>query len=205
MSMEELLKPEDDIALPPFLNLPREIIQAIASYLPLSSAVALALSCHNSMYTLGTRWFKQCSAGKSVSKHALMDLLARDSEEYVHCYTCTKLHKIDYRHGSQRECPSPSDREVSRIIYGKFRFIHVQIAMKLHRLGKDASPALGRLVQTDEHFTAMHSAQPLASTLHYPRSSHLWQRIPLSLAVLHVTTLRRNMESRNRHVADKWQ
>jgi hypothetical protein len=160
MSLEKSLDAEDDTPLPPFLKLPSEIIQIIASYLSPSSVAALALSCHNCMFALGTECLEQCSAKKNASENrALLEFLSTDWEQYILCCDCIKLHKLDYRRLFQAKCiKSPRNYGGWLILSDGFEFIHLQMAMKLYRSGKNASPAIEYLTKTDDKVLEMHQS-----------------------------------------------
>jgi len=132
---------------------PVEIIQQIAGFLPLSTAVALALCSHNLYSIIGSQYFKDLSTTPELG--SLLQLLDRDLPDHIFCVRCLKLHqprRPDLKERSrdaqfsQRKCfQQDVQLGTSDYYHNGFRFEQVQMAMKLHRLGQDVSGYLGAL------------------------------------------------------------
>ncbi|KAF2202911.1 hypothetical protein GQ43DRAFT_470481 [Delitschia confertaspora ATCC 74209] len=75
------------------LDLPTEIVQEIANYLPLSSKAAFTISCKLAASIVGTQsWVDLKQREHIYERHDFGRLLERDSPNAVYCYGCSKIH-----------------------------------------------------------------------------------------------------------------
>ena len=140
----------------PFDYVPYEIIHEIASWLPLSSAAYLTLCNRKLKGILGNRYLLALRQDDS-SKHErnlFLQGLDRRSPKTFHCYGCSKLHFLGPRDEdglapeerftwiSGLQCLKGNDSDellythvIAFHYHAKFRFEHMQVAMKLYRRG----------------------------------------------------------------------
>lgn len=124
------------------------MLQHIASFLPTSSAAALALCSRSLNRVLGTQYWEKLRETHQEGREEFLWLLEKDLPDYIFCQRCAKLHRPDSRGavevdlslGQQRPC-FEADMSAHTIWYyrDRLRFEHVQIAMKQHRLGLNSS------------------------------------------------------------------
>jgi hypothetical protein len=134
-SSQERCTPELKELPPPLLRLGIETIQHIATFLPPSSASALALGCRRLKRIIGTQYWEKCNLRKYENeKHILLEFLSWDSPDEINCERCMRLHTVSLQPGSKRTCPVIDFREPLLWFFGDgFEFEHFQLAMKLHR------------------------------------------------------------------------
>jgi hypothetical protein len=119
--------------------LPPEMIQHIASFLPASSAAALALCNHGLSGVLGEHQWNLLRSDPD-ERAVFLQCLERDLPEHLFCDRCAKLH---LHHGPgvvirQRQCSTIDGIDgTTQYYHSRFRFEYVQMAMKLHRSGRD--------------------------------------------------------------------
>jgi hypothetical protein len=141
-----------------FDTLPVEIIQHIASSLPVASAAAWALCNRQLSQALGDQYWKTLRSKSTKCKEekdAFLQLLDRDLPDYLYCAVCMKLHlpcesgvrewqDNDLFGRMQRRLCFDVDRKLKTHQYYaySFRFEHVQRVMKMHSLGQDTKAYL---------------------------------------------------------------
>jgi len=132
-------------------SLPPELIIYIAEFLPLSSLILFALSCHAAYVTLGTRQWNHLRAEGQHEQHVdFLSQLAKDlPPNYIPCYHCRVLHQCEIRYSDhlptrplhQYDVTACYKAEVvggvSKYIHKDFQFRTFQMAMKQYRLGLD--------------------------------------------------------------------
>ena len=167
----ELVKPPNKAPrrksspLSPLFKLPPELIQHIAAQLPPSSAAAFALSSHGLSQIVGTRFWRKCNElSWEQEKHALLDLISKDLVDYIHCHRCIKLHRAEFTPNARKCTVSDIRAGAWPVFFSQFTFVHLQMAMKLHRMGKDPKSHLEFLTRTN---VKLHS-----TTGHRPYISH---------------------------------
>lgn len=168
--IKELYTPPPEVLVPPppLLNLHNELIQHIATLLPPSSAAALALCSRRLMYIIGTEYWQKCNEQQSEEeKHALLDFLSTDLVDYIHCHRCSKLHKPDFKLNIRKCTMSDIEAGVWWTLFDEFSFVHLQMAMKLHRLGKNPGTHLAFLTRTNDMFQSRTGYAPYI--IHEPR------------------------------------
>ena len=138
----------------PFDRLPLEIIQYIASFLPTNSAAAFAFCNHTFREVLGAKYWNllRFSPSRQTERAIFLQWLERELPEYIFCDCCAKLHSPCGPREvlEQRQCFIVDFRQRQSSHYRpEFRYDHVQMAMKLHRLGRDTRPDLARLTLVD--------------------------------------------------------
>ncbi|KAL9117973.1 MAG: hypothetical protein Q9187_005485 [Circinaria calcarea] len=84
-------------ATPPFYSLSNELIQHIATYLPLASAAVLTLCGRSLRQILGTRYTDRFLGvyGDKKERQIFLSLLAKDLPLQYACFHCLKLHPHD--------------------------------------------------------------------------------------------------------------
>lgn len=186
-------------------NLPIEIIQYITSFLPTSSAAALALCSKAILKKLGSAYFEELDKGKwqierwnyevpsltdqQAERQTFLLLLDKDVNRIIFCYFCQKLHDPDktipdnWIRG-ERPC-SAADR--TTLIYGYygFNYSRIYMAMKYHRLGLDNKVILSQLSRTvTKYYDGTSHQQSLSSRIisntFYLRTQH-WLLLPPNL------------------------
>jgi hypothetical protein len=208
--------------------LPLEIIRHIASFMPANSAAALALCNHGLSRALGGCYWNLLSSDPEEGA-AFLQCLERDLPEHLFCDRCVKLHlhcgpgKI-----GQNECAMLDRIEGTSPYYHPwFQFEHVQMAMKLHRSGRDTKAYLAQLAPVD---ATIHGSQNIylfeariAAHEFFVRAQH-WFFVPgsqvlqvpeytfdicyhlktdrLSPSVLHGNKLRRMLSCKIQHLND---
>ena len=142
------------------VDLPTEMLQHIASFLPTSSAAALALCSHSLNRFLGTQYWDKLREPHQEGRIDFLSLLEKDLNDYILCQRCAKLHLPDnrrfldaYLSPEWRPCfkADMSDDSMRHYHY-IFRFEHVQMAMKQHRLGLDSGPHVDHLSNTKTYY-----------------------------------------------------
>lgn len=135
-----------------FGRIPIEIIQQIASGLPLSSSAALTLCNKTLNHILGNQYLLALSQTPSSSKEreVFLKALDRDILEAFYCFYCYKLHILTgtHEHGltdkerfkrvSYSRClggDGTYNNGTTHTHHAHFKFEHVQMAMKLYRHG----------------------------------------------------------------------
>lgn len=148
------------------LDLPVEMMQYIASFLPTGSAAALALCNHSSSRTLGTQYWEKLRKVQPREREEFLLMLERDLPDFLFCHRCAKLHLPDDRRTGA--IPRKEERPcfqadfwtgTYRYFHHGFRFEHVQMIMKRHRLGLDISAHLHRLSITETGYRQKHNYQ----------------------------------------------
>ena len=80
------------------LDLPIEIIQEIASFLPLPSKAAFTLTCSTLMGVVGTQSWRDLARRTNIyERHDFGRLLERDLANGIYCYGCKKMHYTSLR------------------------------------------------------------------------------------------------------------
>jgi hypothetical protein len=142
----------------PFNLLPPEIIQHIASFLPASSAAALALCNHDLSGALGEHQWNLLRSDPD-ERAVFLQCLECDLPEHLFCDRCTKLH-LHYGPAviGRHQC-SAIDRidGTTDYYHSQFQFEHVQMAMKLHRSGRDTKGYLAQLAPVDTTIRGIHN------------------------------------------------
>ena len=149
-------EPHHFAACGPFDRIPLEIIHEIASWLPLSSAANLTLCNRKLKHILGNRYLLALrpDGSSKYERNLFLRGLDRHSPETFLCYGCSKLHPLApidedrltpearFKWVSEFRCLSRNDTDKLLYTYvitfhyhAQFRFEHIQVAMKLHRLG----------------------------------------------------------------------
>ncbi len=144
-------------------NLPLEMIQYIASFLPGGAAAAFALCNQFLRHALGAQyWMELRQSRERKNRELFLQLLHRDLLGHVFCHHCARLHLptpagMSEWHDIQlynrlllRRCYD-EERRAERYLYypHTFRFENVQMAMKLHRLGLDTKKYLETLTRVE--------------------------------------------------------
>lgn len=141
--------------------LPAELIHQIESWLPLNSAVSLALCSRKLHNVLGVKSLLSLSANKSEQARFLQ-ALDRDLAETLYCFACNRLHVLFQRRrtriGTEERFQWVADGRcwnadgmynygTALTYYAEFKFEHVQMAVKLRRRGQlsEASAYMARL------------------------------------------------------------
>ncbi|KAI9737241.1 MAG: hypothetical protein M1818_005773 [Claussenomyces sp. TS43310] len=143
---QPIFSPPTEVPLhePPIFTLPVELIQDIAkTCLPPSSAAVLAFCNQRLLRVIGGHYWELCNLNDyHEEKLILLSLLAKDSVDTINCHRCVRLHKSAFA-GDGRKCGMDDigARAWSILRYG-FRFVHLQMAVKVHSLGLDPSPIL---------------------------------------------------------------
>ena len=184
-SRQEYFTPEPHrfSACGPFDHVPSEIIHEIASWLPLSSAANLTLCNRKLKYILGNSYLLALRPDDSskYERNLFLQGLDRHSPETFQCYGCSKLHFLAPT-GEDRSTPEERFKWVSNFrclnrndsdtllythviefhYHAQFRFEHMQVAMKLYRLGlvSDAKSYLKCLALTEPLHHEMTTSQP---------------------------------------------
>ena len=137
-----------------FSTVPVEIIQNIASSLPLCASVALSISNHMLYRIVGSQYLEQVRQN-DVQLHAFNQLLDRDILESYLCSWCRTLHILTKLEGwsatltdadrfdriSRLPCQMaggkryPENQELLHWHTDKIPFAHWILALKLHRKG----------------------------------------------------------------------
>ena len=124
---------------PCLMDLPIEILQHIATFLPNSSAAALALCSHSVSRVLGTQYWEKLRGPHQEGREDLPSLLEKDLPDYISCQRCATLRGSDRRgiaeiilsFEQRRPCLKAELIEDTFHMYPTdFRFAHVQMAMK---------------------------------------------------------------------------
>ena len=76
-----------------FYRLPIEIILAIVSHLPISSAASFALTSHIIRNILGQHILEELKA-EVKELHTFLSMLERDLPKHFHCHGCERLHPV---------------------------------------------------------------------------------------------------------------
>jgi hypothetical protein len=155
-------------------DLPTELLQYIASHLPLSSAAVLTLSSQSMVAQLGTSYFNQlkketlplverdfgfCGSFPTLSppqqeREDFLVLLDRDLRDTIYCYNCREIHDPmktlkDSWKPRERQRACTRFEEVAAIhhhIHNDFCFSRFQMIMKRsERFGIDCSAQLRKL------------------------------------------------------------
>ncbi|MCJ1359904.1 MAG: hypothetical protein MMC33_009907 [Icmadophila ericetorum] len=138
---------------PPLLGLPPEIVQHIATFLPVTFAAVFALSCKAVRNTIGPRWeelqhpsFRAPSSLERDAYREFLEKIAQDSPDYLLCKFCCLLHRwdIDDRPGANAMLGPPVPHQWCHIADGglslcgeyNIDYKHVKLAMRRHRLGE---------------------------------------------------------------------
>jgi hypothetical protein len=136
---------------PPLFNLSNELIHDIATWLPPSAAAAFTLCSRRLSFVIGTRYLQICNElGHEEERKTLLDLFSRDLEDHIHCHRCRKVHKAELQPNMTRKCTISDYDDLSKILFQGFLFINLQMAMKLHRLGKDPGLHLRFLTKSNQ-------------------------------------------------------
>ena len=153
-------------------DLPYELIQLVASFLPTGSAASLAL-CNRSMTRiLGTHYWEglKCHSQGEQRKRFLF-ALERDLPNYFFCHYCSKLHHKDAP-GFPNRSLLPQEQLPCYQAYGticfqaygySLSFQHVQLALKRYRLGPEHGFDLDVLSHTQVYARCHHSLTRLKS------------------------------------------
>jgi hypothetical protein len=132
-------------------SLPNEIIQHIATFLPLCSTAAFALCSHRIYIVLGTSYWeglkrtpRQRELANDIKarvtrdsqpqgeREELLSLLERDLPNLIFCCFCSILHPVNNSYNNRRVCSRSIWSMNTR--HGK-EFSMVQMTMKRYRLG----------------------------------------------------------------------
>ena len=76
-----------------FYRLPTEIILAIVSNLPISSAASFALTSRTIQHILGQQILQELKA-EVKELHTFLSILEKDLPKYIHCHGCESLHPV---------------------------------------------------------------------------------------------------------------
>lgn len=149
------------------VDLPMEIVQHIASFLPTSSAAALALCSHSLNRVLGTQYWDNLRGPHQEGRENFLSLLEKDLPDYILCQRCAKLHLPDkqrfldvYLSSEWRPCfKADMSDNIMRHYHYICRFEHVQMAMKQHRLGLNSNPHVDHLSTTKTYYMGRYTYQ----------------------------------------------
>lgn len=132
-------------ALPPLYSLSNELIQHIATYLPLASAAAFTLCSHSLRQILGTRYsnlFRGIYADKK-ERQIFLSLLAVDIPSQYACFYRLQLHHHEgprsllhrlFVQRKKRQCYSIDDEPLGYLFAGRaITFLSVRNAVLNHR------------------------------------------------------------------------
>jgi hypothetical protein len=139
--------------------LPPEMIQHIASFMLASSAAALALCNHGLSGALGEHQWNLLRSDPD-ERAVFLQCLERDLPEHLFCDHCAKLH-LHRGPGvfiRRHQC-STIDRinGTTQYYHSRFQFEHVQMAMKLHRSGRDTKGYHAHLAPADTTIRGPHN------------------------------------------------
>lgn len=132
----------------------------LASFLPTSSAAALALCSHSWSRVLGTQYWDKLREPQAGGREDFLSLKERDLPDHIFCERCVKLHLPDRRGAvaiiisreQRRPCFQAAMSARADWYYSdRLRFEHVQIAMKQHRLGLNSSRHVDHQSNTVTH------------------------------------------------------
>ncbi|MCJ1351543.1 MAG: hypothetical protein MMC33_001527 [Icmadophila ericetorum] len=124
-------------------NLPPEVVQEIATVLPVASAACLALTSHSMAAILGTQYWKFHSRN---DKNDFLACLEQDLPQYRHCLTCAMFHpaagrrthkgciSLREKSTSEEECKK-ADGNVDLSDGYVIQYRDVQLALNRHRYG----------------------------------------------------------------------
>ena len=163
---QEVVRP-----FPCLLDLPSEMLLHIASFLPVGSAALLALCNHSTSCILGPQYWEKLQTVPPREREEFLLTLERDLPAFIFCHRCAKLHLPDDR-GTGAVVRFPHERKderpcfradlrtgTYRYFHHAFRFEHVQMIMKRHRLGLDNNAHLQRLSMTETFYRPTHNYQ----------------------------------------------
>ncbi len=128
----------------PLTNLPVEILQYIASLLPLSSAASFALCNHSICHAIGTQyWHALREKDQITSKRDFLLCLERDLHSFVFCHRCVQLHRRDliegpeqwYYGNRERQCVKEDGVIKNYAFDYNLKYKHVRLVMNAHRFG----------------------------------------------------------------------
>lgn len=162
----------------PFTILPFEIIQHIASCLPISAATAFALCNHHLSQAVGSQyWTRLHHPCEAKERELFLQLLDRDLPYHLFCHRCALLHLPSRAGIYEWENQEAIDRMWLRRCYKEdykdrahdyypfaFRFENVRMATKLYHLGLDFGEYLGRLTRVESR-----GCEPTNLTIFEPR------------------------------------
>ena len=129
------------------VSLPNELLQHIASFLPITSAASLAFSGRHLRQALGDQyWLPLKDVTRSPLKLDFLIMLERDLPGYVLCHCCNRLHswiaEETPRRASQwgevatrRECIMRDQIKLDHVPAYDLRFRHCQLVMNAYRYG----------------------------------------------------------------------
>lgn len=131
----------------PLKVLPSEVFSTIADYLSLPSTACLMLTCHTLFTYLGPKRLENLRLHPELDE--FLELLSRDTLDYVKCCHCKRLHSIIFIHryipatngrgDYNRESPCRLDdqtRWVTHYIHENFSSTAFRMIMKRHRQGR---------------------------------------------------------------------
>ncbi len=153
----QLSQDRHEIATISLCELPTEILQYIASLLPIGSAASLALCSHFLYHVIGSQYWRALrQENQSTEKRDFLSYLERDLSSFVFCYRCIQLYhrnpiegpRYQYRWHRERQCIQEDGviTELAPSYYLKYQ--HVQLAMKSHRFGPTRGIPLTSLAYT---------------------------------------------------------
>jgi hypothetical protein len=146
-----------------FKKLPTELFQLIATFLPLSAAVSLTLTCRQASVILRGRYLDRINKKGCPEKLEFVQLLERDLPRHILCAECELLHSRKQLQNPPSITPCEiADRSfyLSLYIQPQFDSITFLLAMKLHRHGLDSSKLLS-------HFTGSGTIRRITHIQHW--------------------------------------
>ncbi|KAI9880202.1 MAG: hypothetical protein M1830_004788 [Pleopsidium flavum] len=126
------------------IELPVEILQFIASLLPVSSAASLALCNHSICHAIGTQfWHALRREDQSNPKLDFLLCLERDLRSFILCHRCLKLHRRDpvegpkqrYYGNRERQCVKEDGVLRNYAFDYNMKYKHVRLVMNAQRSG----------------------------------------------------------------------
>jgi hypothetical protein len=151
----------------PFDTLPVELIQHVAHFLPTSTAAAFALSNHYLCEVIGCQYWTDLHHPTEVKEREIfLQLLDRDLTYHLFCHRCRRLHlptpagigewtdaRLIHRLKQRRCFQEDFSAKTANYLSTTFRFEHLQMTMKLHRLGLDFQTYLRSLARVENNCT----------------------------------------------------
>ena|ERR1700761_7247144 len=102
MSTESIRQNAVSSSIPPIYQIPVELLQEIANFLPIEAKACFSLTCKSVLHTIGkacwtdsaitNRIYSSNDSYSHYPRSIFLDLLSRDSKEWVFCSGCSILH-----------------------------------------------------------------------------------------------------------------
>ena len=184
-------KPEKAPLHGPLCDLPAEILQLVADFLPTTSAASFALCSRFTYLAIGSQhWHHLRDQAHGEEKRQFLSILERDLPTFVHCHRCNQLHRrMEYERPrrpsglailhvpAMKPCIRRDRIRMVWVFDYDLHFHFCQLVMRAYRYGPQYGIPLGALTHISTQSRQRSASQVFVSARIAPASGELILRI----------------------------